>query len=46
MQIYWNKRKRVHKKSQVQLTRIRLEHQKGRPFIVFDVMWKRSTLKL
>ena len=46
MQIYWNKRKRLHKKG-IQLTG--LGHQRGRRFIVLghqhgrrEVMWKHS----
>ena len=49
MQIYWNKRKRLHKKRDSQ--RIGLGHQHGRRFIVLeyqygrrDVTWKHSTL--
>ena len=48
MQIYWNKRKRLHKK-RVHSQRIGLGHQYGRRFIVLgyqygrrDVMWKHS----
>ena len=48
MQIYWNKRKRLHKK-RVKLHRICLGHQHGRHIIFLehlfglrDVMWKRS----
>ena len=48
MQIYWNKRKRLHKKRD-QLPRVGLGHQHIRHFIVLghqygrrDVMWKHS----
>ena len=37
MQIYWNERKRLHKKRD-QLPQDQLEHQHGRR----DVMWKSS----
>ena len=50
MQIYWNKRRRLHKK-RVKSHRICLGHQHGRRFIVLghqygrrEVMWKHSIL--
>ena len=36
MQIFWNKRKRLHKKKEFNVPRIGLGHQYGRR----DVMWK------
>ena len=42
MQIYWNKRKRLHKKKEFNVHRIGLEHQYGRR----DVMWKHSIAML
>ena len=40
MQIYWNKRKRLHKK-RVNSRRIDLEHQNGRHFIVLGQQYGR-----
>ena len=42
MQMYWNKRKRLHKKKEFNVHRIGLEHQYGRR----DVMWKHSIAML
>ena len=51
MQIYWNKRKRLHKKREFNSHGTALGHQRGRRFIVLghqyghrDVMCKRSIL--
>ena len=42
MQIYWNKRKRLHKKKEFNVHRIGLGHQYGHR----DVMWKHSIAML